>query len=97
MYFYYGITHSSLEEANHQESGAETSRAGNIELTVTDPSKHQQQVSSTYIPDRNIYEGQQLDAFGQPVFGSTSFGGGPSSQQKPALFVTQDSFPTWDD
>ncbi|OXU17780.1 hypothetical protein TSAR_003303 [Trichomalopsis sarcophagae] len=109
MYFYYGIKHSSLEEVN-AEAGAETSAGGNIELTVTDPSKsshHPQPASSPYATsDRSIYEGQQLDAFGQPVFGSTNFGGTPSSHQQQSgtsgtsgtpLFVPPDSFPSWDD
>lgn len=107
MYFYYGIKHSSLEEANQSESMEETVSAGNIELTVTDTHRQQQkaQPSSYSTSDRSIYEGQQLDAFGQPVFGSTNFGGtpsqrpvqgDPSSAEKP-LFVDQDNFPTWDD
>lgn len=77
MYFYYGIKHSSLEEANESENVDDIvvgGTAGNIELTVTD---HRQQ--KHYVtPDRSIYEGQQLDAFGQPVFGSTNFGGTPN-------------------
>ncbi|XP_051162652.1 probable cationic amino acid transporter isoform X1 [Leptopilina boulardi] len=100
MYFYYGIKHSSLEEGNKTDSmddgGAET--AGNIELTVTEHTKPQ---SSYPVQDRNIYEGQQLDVFGQPVFGSTNFGGTPnhnaSQSQTRNLFIPQDSFPTWDD
>ncbi|XP_033223446.1 probable cationic amino acid transporter [Belonocnema kinseyi] len=97
MYFYYGIKHSSLEEASKSENldDAVAGSAGNIELTVTEPSK--------FYPaqDRNIYEGQQLDVFGQPIFGSTNFGGTPSQNaaqtQERALFVKQESFPTWDD
>ncbi|XP_011865605.1 PREDICTED: cationic amino acid transporter 2 [Vollenhovia emeryi] len=83
MYFQYGIKNSSLEEANASENvddivvGGGT--AGNIELTVTD--HHQRQQQKPYTPDRSIYEGQQLDAFGQPVFGSTNFGGTPNQQQ----------------
>lgn len=99
MYFYYGIKHSSLEEGNKSDSmddGVEN--AGNIELTVTEHTKPQ---SSYPVQDRNIYEGQQLDVFGQPVFGSTNFGGTPnhnaSQSQARNLFVPQDSFPTWDD
>ena len=114
MYFYYGIKHSSLEESNddlNAEPGC--SNAGNIELTVTDPSKstlhhHHKQAqpssSSAYATDRSIYEGQQLDAFGQPVFGSTNFGGTPAqgsstgdTPQSSSFFVSQDNFPTWDD
>ncbi|KAM0734021.1 Solute carrier family 7 member 14 [Formica fusca] len=79
MYFYYGIKHSSLEEANASENVDDIvvgGTAGNIELTVTD---HHQQYTT---PDRSIYEGQQLDAFGQPVFGSTNFGGTPNQQQQ---------------
>ncbi|XP_070153451.1 solute carrier family 7 member 14 [Polyergus mexicanus] len=79
MYFYYGIKHSSLEEANASENVNDIvvgGTAGNIELTVTD---HHQQYAT---PDRSIYEGQQLDAFGQPVFGSTNFGGTPNQQQQ---------------
>ncbi|XP_076758351.1 solute carrier family 7 member 14 [Xylocopa sonorina] len=105
MYFYYGIKHSSLEEGNVTENLEENVSAGNIELTVTDTQKQQQQQthpSPFATTDRSIYEGQQLDAFGQPVFGSTNFGGTPS--QRPAtgagqttLFIDQESFPTWDD
>ncbi|XP_020285104.1 cationic amino acid transporter 2 [Pseudomyrmex gracilis] len=78
MYFQYGIKHSSLEEANASDIADDCAggTAGNIELTVTD--HHQQQKYIT--PDRSIYESQQLDAFGQPVFGSTNFGGTPSQQ-----------------
>lgn len=84
MYFYYGIKHSSLEEANAPENVDDGviggGMAGNIELTVTD---HQQVQQKLYVtPDRSIYEGQQLDAFGQPVFGSTNFGGTPNQQQQ---------------
>ncbi|KAK1123422.1 hypothetical protein K0M31_008130 [Melipona bicolor] len=103
MYFYYGIKHSSLEEGSTSDNLEETVSAGNIELTVTDTQKQQpQQTQPSYTTtDRSIYEGQQLDAFGQPVFGSTNFGGTPS--QRPAtagqssLFVDQETFPTWDD
>lgn len=97
MYFYYGIKHSSLEEASKSENLDDevAGSAGNIELTVTEPSK------SYPAQDRNIYEGQQLDVFGQPIFGSTNFGGtsnqNASQTQERALFVKQDSFPTWDD
>ncbi|XP_076652987.1 solute carrier family 7 member 14 [Halictus rubicundus] len=112
MYFYYGIKHSSLEEASGSENLEENTAAGNIELTVTDTHRQQQQqqqqqtqhhTSPYSASDRSIYEGQQLDAFGQPVFGSTNFGGTPSQRQEQttaggqSLFVTQDSFPTWDD
>lgn len=80
MYFQYGIKNSSLEEANASENVDDIvvgdGTAGNIELTVTDHHKRQQ-----YTPDRSIYESQQLDAFGQPVFGSTNFGGTPNQQQ----------------
>ncbi|KOX71976.1 putative cationic amino acid transporter [Melipona quadrifasciata] len=77
MYFYYGIKHSSLEEGSTSDNLEETVSAGNIELTVTDTQKQQpQQTQPLYTTtDRSIYEGQQLDAFGQPVFGSTNFGG----------------------
>jgi len=79
VYFNYGIKHSSLEESNSSENVDDVvvgGMAGNIELTVTD---HRQQVQKQYAtPDRSIYEGQQLDAFGQPVFGSTNFGGTPN-------------------
>jgi cationic amino acid transporter 14 len=77
VYFNYGIKHSSLEESNSSENVDDVvvgGTAGNIELTVTD---HRQQ-QYTVTPDRSIYEGQQLDAFGQPVFGSTNFGGTPN-------------------
>ncbi|XP_028049258.1 cationic amino acid transporter 2 [Monomorium pharaonis] len=79
MYFQYGIKNSSLEEASASENiddmvGGGT--AGNIELTVTDHQRQQQK--QQYTPDRSIYESQQLDAFGQPVFGSTNFGGTPN-------------------
>lgn len=83
MYFQYGIKNSSLEEANASENVDDIvvgSTAGNIELTVTD--HHQRQQQKPYTPDRSIYEGQQLDAFGQPVFGSTNFGGTPNQQQQ---------------
>ncbi|KAL0099886.1 hypothetical protein PUN28_019961 [Cardiocondyla obscurior] len=81
MYFQYGIKNSSLEEANASENVDDvviTETAGNIELTVTD---HHRQQQKSYTPDRSIYESQQLDVFGQPVFGSTNFGGTPSQQQ----------------
>ncbi|XP_017761641.1 PREDICTED: cationic amino acid transporter 2-like [Eufriesea mexicana] len=115
MYFYYGIKHSSLEEGNTSENVEETVSAGNIELTVTDMQKQQKQQkqpkqqqqqqpqhpASHATTDRSIYEGQQLDAFGQPVFGSTNFGGTPSQRPvttgQSSLFVDQESFPTWDD
>ncbi|XP_043504240.1 cationic amino acid transporter 2 isoform X1 [Polistes fuscatus] len=111
MYFYYGIKHSSLEERNVQGNTDEVVNecaTGNIELTVTDQQRHpphNQQTAFTNV-DSNIYGGQQLDAFGQPVFGSTNFGGTPtnytnqSHSQSPsstALFVQQENFPTWDD
>lgn len=107
MYFYYGIKHSSLEEGNKADSMDDvgTDNAGNIELTVTEHTKPQSSSSSYPSQDRNIYEGQQLDVFGQPVFGSTNFGGTPnhnnasqqSQSQSRNLFIPQDSFPTWDD
>ncbi|XP_029167234.1 cationic amino acid transporter 2 [Nylanderia fulva] len=82
MYFNYGIKHSSLEEANASENVEDivVGTAANIELTVTD--HHQRQAQKPYTPDRSIYEGTQLDAFGQPVFGSTNFGGTPNQQQQ---------------
>lgn len=82
MYFNYGIKHSSLEEANASENVDDIvvgGTAGNIELTVTD---HHRQPQKQYTSDRSIYESQQLDAFGQPVFGSTNFGGTPNQQQQ---------------
>ncbi|KYQ55352.1 putative cationic amino acid transporter [Trachymyrmex zeteki] len=82
MYFQYGIKNSSLEEANASENVDDVvvgGTAGNIELTVTD--HHQRQQQKQYSPDHSIYESQQLDAFGQPVFGSTNFGGTPNQQQ----------------
>lgn len=96
MYFYYGIKHSSLEENNASENLDDGGVTTAVELTVT---------TTSYVTnDRSIYEGQQLDAFGQPVFGSTNFGGTPSQRppattggQSTALFVEQDNFPTWDD
>lgn len=105
MYFYYGIKHSSLEEGNTSENLEESVSAGNIELTVTDTQKQQPQQQQTHpsytTTDRSIYEGQQLDAFGQPVFGSTNFGGTPSQRPETAgqssLFIDHESFPTWDD
>ncbi|KAI4502777.1 hypothetical protein M0802_001821 [Mischocyttarus mexicanus] len=114
MYFYYGIKHSSLEEKNvqgNQDDVVNECTTGNIELTVTDqqrqqPSPHHNQQTAYTNVDANIYGGQQLDAFGQPVFGSTNFGGTPtnytnqSHSQSPsstALFVQQENFPTWDD
>ncbi|XP_047361443.1 probable cationic amino acid transporter [Vespa velutina] len=110
MYFYYGIKHSSLEEGNVQGNADEVVNectTGNIELKVTDQQRqpHNQQAAYTNV-EQNIYGGQQLDAFGQPVFGSTNFGGTPtnytnqSHSQSPAsttLFVQQENFPTWDD
>ncbi|KAJ8687734.1 hypothetical protein QAD02_023528 [Eretmocerus hayati] len=105
MYFKYGIKNSSLEtESSADAAGTSeaTGKAGNIELTITQPQAKSS--SSTYAhSDRSIYESQQLDAFGQPAFGNTSFGGEPSStvpassSTKPSLFVHEDSFPTWDD
>lgn len=80
MYFQYGIKNSSLEEANASENVDDIvvgGTAGNIELTVTD---HHRQQQKQYSPDHSIYESQQLDAFGQPVFGSTNFGGTPNQQ-----------------
>lgn len=105
MYFYYGIKHSTLEEGNVSENLEETVSAGNIELTVTDMQKQQQQQQQMHpsytTTDRSIYESQQLDAFGQPVFGSTNFGGTPSQRPvtsgQSSLFIDQESFPTWDD
>lgn len=104
MYFYYGIKHSSLEE-NSPDNMDLGENAGNIELKITEHTTSSQ--PQDYVTqDHSIYEGQQLDAFGQPVFGSTNFGGSPSyvasdttqSQGKAkALFVAQDNFPTWDD
>ncbi|XP_011054341.1 PREDICTED: cationic amino acid transporter 2 [Acromyrmex echinatior] len=82
MYFQYGIKNSSLEEANASENVDDVvvgGTAGNIELTVTE--HHQRQQQKQYSPDHSIYESQQLDAFGQPVFGSTNFGGTPNQQQ----------------
>jgi len=82
MYFRYGIKNSSLEEANTSENVDDIvigGTAGNIELTVTD--HHQRQQQKQYSPDHSIYESQQLDVFGQPVFGSTNFGGTPNQQQ----------------
>lgn len=79
MYFRYGIKNSSLEEANasaNDDTVVGGGTAGNIELTVTDHHIRQQKYTA---PDHSIYENsQQLDAFGQPVFGSTNFGGTPS-------------------
>lgn len=105
MYFYYGIKHSTLEERNASENLEETVSAGNIELTVTDTQKQQQQQQQMHpsytTTHRSIYESQQLDAFGQPVFGSTNFGGTPSQRPvisgQSSLFIDQESFPTWDD
>ncbi|XP_012220661.1 solute carrier family 7 member 14 [Linepithema humile] len=80
MYFRYGIKNSSLEEANasaNDDTVVGGGTAGNIELTVTD--HHIRQQKPYTAPDHSIYENsQQLDAFGQPVFGSTNFGGTPS-------------------
>lgn len=114
MYFYYGIKHSSLEEGKVQGNADDVvndSTTGNIELKVTEQHRqtHNQQATSYTNVEQNIYGGQQqLDAFGQPVFGSTNFGGTPttnytnqSHSQSPAstttLFVQQENFPTWDD
>lgn len=111
MYFYYGIKHSSLDENNpdnNEDVIIGSGMAGTIELTVTDHTR-QEKTQHTAL-DRSIYESEQLDAFGQPVFGSTNFGGTPStynqsrkktpavqSQQSQDLFVPQECFPTWDD
>lgn len=80
MYFQYGIKNSSLEEANASENvdNIVVGSTAGIELTVTD--HHQRQQQKQYSPDHSIYESQQLDAFGQPVFGSTNFGGTPNQQ-----------------
>ncbi|XP_014206717.1 cationic amino acid transporter 2 [Copidosoma floridanum] len=100
MYFRYGIKHSSLEESNEEPAPDESVGVDNIELRVTEPAKPTQ-ISSPYAhSDRSIYETDQLDAFGQPVFGSTSFGGGMqtrSTAQSNPMFMAQDNFPTWDD
>lgn len=115
MYFYYGIKHSTLEDQESSDhaadNGGSDSAGGNIELKVTD---HQKPSSFTYsVPgaDRGYYEGQKLDAFGQPVFGSTNFGGTPShvtnsnpkdqsastTGEAKVLFIAEQAFPTWDD
>ncbi|XP_063990636.1 cationic amino acid transporter 2 isoform X1 [Diachasmimorpha longicaudata] len=106
MYFYYGIKNSSLETES-EDGPVDSSNAGNIELKITEhpgasPSQHYAN------QDRSIYEGQQLDAFGQPVFGNTNFGGasvhGSTTAQTHTtntktnpLFVAQNDFPSWDD
>lgn len=106
MYFYYGIKNSSLETES-EDGPVDSNNAGNIELKITEHSGTSQ--SHHYAnPDRSIYEGQQLDAFGQPVFGNTSFGGTsthgsttaqthPTNTKTNPLFVAQDSLPSWDD
>ncbi|XP_058792724.1 probable cationic amino acid transporter isoform X2 [Phymastichus coffea] len=107
MYFKYGIKNSSLERggADREAGAAGAAEAaepsgGTIELKVTDVNRAQAAASSSSpyaASDRSIYEGEQLDAFGQPVFGSTSFGGAAAATGSSSLFVAQDSFPTWDD
>ncbi|XP_046423951.1 solute carrier family 7 member 14 [Neodiprion pinetum] len=110
MYFYYGIKHSTLEEQDCGEHAAESgdSVGGNIELKVTEQQKASSfTFNSSQGTERGFYEGQQLDAFGQPVFGSTNFGGTPSHVAKTnpqgnageanVLFVSEQAFPTWDD
>ncbi|XP_015519272.2 cationic amino acid transporter 2 [Neodiprion lecontei] len=110
MYFYYGIKHSTLEEQECGEHAAESgdSVGGNIELKVTEQQKASSfTFNSSQGTERGFYEGQQLDAFGQPVFGSTNFGGTPSHVAKTnpqgnageanVLFVSEQAFPTWDD
>ncbi|KAK0072859.1 hypothetical protein PV325_010678 [Microctonus aethiopoides] len=105
MYFYYGIKNSTLEQKESDESGHHSENIGNIELKITEHQGASPSHRFVSGQDRSIYEGQQLDAFGQPVFGNTNFGGSPShstaasqsqKSSKP-LFVAQDSFPTWDD
>ncbi|XP_046742349.1 probable cationic amino acid transporter [Diprion similis] len=110
MYFYYGIKHSTLEEQERGEHAAESgdSVGGNIELKVTEQQKASSfTFNSSQGTEGGFYEGQQLDAFGQPVFGSTNFGGTPSHVAKTnpqgtageanVLFVSEQAFPTWDD
>lgn len=106
MYFKYGIKNSTLETGKEHEGEVVTEPSGGmIELKVTDMNRPQ--ASSPYATsDRSIYESDQLDAFGQPVFGSTSFGGTAAAahtsstaqaSSSSALFIAPDSFPTWDD
>lgn len=118
MYFYYGIKHSSLEEQSfsdgpqHDGTAESSCVAGNIELRVTEAASNSQRLGHHRTQDRvrNIYEDQQqLDVFGQPIFGSTNFGGTPNrhnvqvqqqqqqSANNAALFVETANFPSWDD
>lgn len=79
MYFRYGIKNSTLQrEADDNDHHPDNDNAGNIELKITDHTISSSP-SHRYVnnQDRSIYEGQQLDAFGQPVFGCTNFGGSP--------------------
>lgn len=107
MYFYYGIKNSTLEESSSSENvrGTTERSAGNIELKVTEPSKAPSK-SSYPKQDCSIYEShQELDAFGQPVFGSTNFGGTPNPTSSSvshqghdnAMFDDPTNFPSWDD
>ncbi|XP_034946106.1 probable cationic amino acid transporter [Chelonus insularis] len=105
MYFYYGIKNSSLEQKDPDDIGHSSDNVGNIELKITE--HHGASPSHRFKSEqsRSIYEGQQLDAFGQPVFGNTNFGGSPShttsapqsQAHSQGFFVPQDNFPTWDD
>ncbi|XP_024936750.1 probable cationic amino acid transporter isoform X2 [Cephus cinctus] len=90
MYFYYGIKHSSLEEKSSSDNVecGNVNVAGNIELTVTEHPKGQ---VSYPVQEHSTYEGQQLDAFGQPVFGSTNFGGTPNHRPSSAESKTPSS------
>ncbi|XP_057330725.1 probable cationic amino acid transporter [Microplitis mediator] len=101
MYFYYGIKNSTLEQKDPDDVINSNDNVGNIELKITDHAGVSPSHRHANGQDRSIYEGQQLDAFGQPVFGSTNFGGSNATAQSQAksqgFFVPEDNFPSWDD
>ncbi|CAD6239642.1 GSCOCG00008740001-RA-CDS [Cotesia congregata] len=105
VYFYYGIKNSTLEQKDSDDIINSSENVGNIELKITDHAGVSPSHRHANESDRSIYEGQQLDAFGQPVFGSTNFGGKPSNSGATAqlhstsqgFFVPENNFPSWDD
>ncbi|XP_074110570.1 solute carrier family 7 member 14 isoform X1 [Cotesia typhae] len=105
VYFYYGIKNSTLEQKDSDDIINSSENVGNIELKITDHAGVSPSHRHANESDRSIYEGQQLDAFGQPVFGSTNFGGKPSNSgstmqshsTSQGFFVPENNFPSWDD